>query len=272
MIFRDDALKGKVAIVTGGGTGVGRGIALELAKVGANLVIASRRLEHLEPTAEELRALGVRCLVVQMDVRDRESVEQMVEKTLEEYGDIDILVNNAAGNFPVAAEDLSVNGWRSVLGIDLDGCFNCSQAVGRRMIAKGHGGSIVNIISAGATRATPGTVHASAAKSGILALTRTLAIEWARYGIRVNAVTPGPIAGTNGPRRNMSLPEEERAELYKQMAARVPLGRMGGLEECGYATIFLSSEAAAYITGETIAVDGGSHQGTRFNGVQGARS
>ncbi|MCX6023919.1 MAG: SDR family oxidoreductase [Chloroflexi bacterium] len=265
-------MKDQVAIVTGGGTGIGRGIALEMAKVGAKLVIASRRLENLEPTAEEIRALGAPCLVVQMDVRDRESVEQMVERTIEEYGKVDILVNNAAGNFPVAAEDLSVNGWRSVLGIDLDGSFNCTQAVGRRLIAAGNGGAIVNIIYSGAMRAAPGTVHASAAKAGILAMTRTLAVEWARYGIRVNAISPGPIANTQGIMRRASMSPEQRSEVEGRAAERIPLGRMGEIEEIGWSAIFLASGASAYITGECISVDGGGHQGTRFSGPQGARA
>ncbi|MCX6021435.1 MAG: SDR family oxidoreductase [Chloroflexi bacterium] len=258
-IFRDDVLKDRVAIVTGGGTGIGRGIALELAKVGAKLVIASRRLEHLEPTAEEIRALGAQCLVVQLDVRDRESVENLVERTIAEYGAIDLLVNNAAGNFRVAAEDLSPNGWRSVLGIDLDGTFNCTQAVGRRWIQQNRGGAIVNIIFRGAWMANPYGVHASAAKAGVLAMTRTLAVEWAKYGIRVNAISPGPFADTPG-LTNVSGVATPDVPRFERPYPQVPLGRMGEIEEIGWTTIFLASDAAGYITGEVISVDGGSHQ------------
>ncbi|MCX6021436.1 MAG: SDR family oxidoreductase, partial [Chloroflexi bacterium] len=248
MIFREDALKDRVAIITGGGTGIGRGIALELAKAGAKIVIASRRLEHLEPTAEEIRALGHPCLVQQIDVRDRESIETMVERTVAEYGDIDIMINNAAGNFLIAAEDLSPNGWRSVIGIDLDGAFNCSQIVGRHWINTKRGGAIINIIFSGAFRAAPYDVHASAAKGGILAMTRTLAVEWAKYGIRVNAISPGPFADTEGIRRLSSTGTSE-GERFHRPTDSVPLGRMGEVEEIGWACTFLASDAAGYITG-----------------------
>ncbi|MBI4497192.1 MAG: SDR family oxidoreductase [Chloroflexi bacterium] len=254
MIFRDDALKGKVAFVTGGGTGIGRGIALELSRVGAKLIIASRSLEHLEPTAREIEALGAECFYMQMDVRVRPTVDHVVEEAIQRFGGIDILVNNAAGNFLVPFEDMSENAWRSVVGIDLDGTFHCTQAVGRHMIARGGGGSVINIVFSGAWQAAPYDAHAAAAKAGVLALTRSLAVEWSRHGIRVNAISPGPIRGTEGVRRlSAGATEADRA-------GGVPLGRMGEIEEIGWACVFLASDAAAFITGECLSVDGARNQ------------
>lgn len=261
MIFTLDALKDRVAIITGGGTGLGRAMALEFAKVGAKLVIASRNLDHLNPTAEEIRALGRPCLVVQTDVRQPDQVNEMVRRTVEEFGRLDILVNNAAGNFGVKAEELSVNGWNSVINIDLNGTFYCSQAAAKVMIPQG-GGNILNITVAYLNQGAPGTVHAASAKGGIWLMTKSLAAEWGRFNIRVNAIAPGP------------FPNPETARVYNfelnraRTGADGPLGRVGRDEEIGWAAIFLVSDAAAFITGETLFVDGGTSLGRWPEGLR----
>jgi NAD(P)-dependent dehydrogenase (short-subunit alcohol dehydrogenase family) len=235
MVFAETALEGEVVIVTGGGTGIGRGIAHEMAKLGAKLVIASRSLEHLEPIADEVRALGSECLVVQTDVRDPDQCEELIQETVRQYGRIDTLLNNAAGNFRVAAEDLMPNGWRTVVDIDLNGTFNCSQAV-FPIMKEQQGGSIINIL-AFTDLGRPGNVHAASAESGIWGMTLTLATEWGKYGIRVNAITPGsiPILGTV---RNLRLGlraeesddiggEEAIKTLQGAPSSSIPLGRLG---------------------------------------------
>src|SRR5581483_6332728 len=198
-----DTLKDQVAIITGGGTGLGRAMAREFFSLGAKLVIASRNPEHLEPTRAELEAAGADVISIQTDVRDPAQVDRMVAATKERFGRIDILVNNAAGNFLCKAEDLSPNGWRAVVEIVLNGTFFCTRAVGREMIAQNaaaqtatasqRGGRILNVLATYAWNGGPGTVHSAAAKAGVLALTRTLAVEWAPHGIRVNAIAPGPV-------------------------------------------------------------------------------
>src|SRR5262249_19903579 len=183
----DKTFEGRVAIVTGGESGIGFAIAKELARLGGRVVIASRKEENLKPAAEELGgAYHV------LDVRDAAAVEGMAEKVATDYGRIDILVNNAAGNFIVPSDQLSVNGWDSVIGIGLNGTFYCTSAVGKRMIAAS-GGAMLNIIANYAWTGAPGVVHSASAKAGVLAMTRTLAVEWARHKIRVNAMAPGPV-------------------------------------------------------------------------------
>src|SRR5437016_8903773 len=206
----DRALDGRVAIVTGGGTGIGRAIALEYARLGARLVLASRSPEHLEPAAEELGAKpGAEVLAVPMDVRVPEQVERLCDETVRRFGSIDILVNNAAGNFICPAEKLSPNGWNAVVNIVLNGTFYCSRAAGLRMIASGRGGSILNIVATYAWTGGPGTIHSACAKAGVVSMTRTLAVEWARYKIRVNAIAPGPVETEGAGSRS----EEHTSEL-----------------------------------------------------------
>ena len=171
-----NTLQGQVAIITGGGTGLGRAMALEFARLGAKLVLASRKAAHLEPTAAELQQKGAEVLTVPTDVRDPAQVDRMVEQTKERFGQMDILVNNAAGNFICKAEDLSPNGWRAVVDIVLNGSFFCARAVGREMIAQGRGGKILSVLATYAWTGGPGTVHSAAAKAGVLAMTRTLAV------------------------------------------------------------------------------------------------
>lgn len=248
--FQPNLLRGRRALVTGGGTGICRGIALALAQAGADVSIASRREEHLLPTVADLQALGVRALAVTGDVRVPADVERMVAQTAEAFGGLDILVNGAAGNFIAAAETLSPNGFGTVVDIDLKGTFNVSRAAFPLLKAGGRS-AILNISATLQLLGTMGQVHASAAKAGIDAMTRTLAVEWGPQGIRVNGIAPGPVDGTEGVRR-LTTPETRA-----QIETTCPLGRMATIDEIAAASVFLCSEAASFITGVTLVVDGG---------------
>jgi NAD(P)-dependent dehydrogenase (short-subunit alcohol dehydrogenase family) len=214
--------------------------------------VAGRRPERLAETVGLIEERGGRGLAQPADVRDPEQVEALVETTVSELGRVDVLVNNAAGNFVVRAEDLSPNGWRAVVGIVLDGSFLCSRAAGRRMIEQGDGGAILSVIASYAWTGGPGTIHSAAAKAGVVALTRTLAVEWARHGVRVNCICPGP-TDTEGAGAALWPTEEDRARV----AATVPLGRLATPEEVASWGAALCSPHAAYITGETLTIDGG---------------
>ncbi len=240
-----------VALVTGGGTGIGRAIALGLAQDGYDLAIASRSAEHLAEGATALRGAGARVLEVPTDVRVPEHVDRLVDAIRRDYGRLDVLVNNAAGNFLAPAEKISPNGWRAVVGIVLDGTFFCSRAA-LPLLRESPAPSIVNIIASYAWMAGPGTAHSAAAKAGVLALTRTLAVEWARYRIRVNAVAPGPVR-TEGTDRQLWVSEP----VVEAVQDGVPLGRFGSPEEIAESVRFLVSPRASYITGQALAVDGG---------------
>jgi NAD(P)-dependent dehydrogenase (short-subunit alcohol dehydrogenase family) len=251
-MLAEGTLAGRVAIVTGGGSGLGRALALELARLGAAVAVAGRRPEPLAETVGLIGEQGGRGLAHPTDVRDPELVEALVEATVSELGRVDVLVNNAAGNFVVRAEDLSPNGWRAVVGIVLDGSFLCSRAAGRRMIEQGDGGAILSVIATYAWTGGPGTIHSAAAKAGVVALTRTLAVEWARHGIRANCICPGP-TDTEGAGAALWPTAEDRARV----AATVPLGRLATPEEVATWGAALCSPHAAYITGETLTIDGG---------------
>src|SRR5215207_8677916 len=192
-MFIPTLLSGQVAIVTGGGTGIGLAIAKRLGELGARIVIGSRNAENLERGSAELRLAGIDSLAVQVDVRNPEQVDEMVQRTIRHFGHIDILVNNAAGNFVCRAEELSPNGWNAVIGIVLNGSFYCSRAVGRHMIARGTGGAIVSILANYVWTGSAGTIHSAAAKAGVMSMTQTLAAEWGLHKILVNAVAPGAI-------------------------------------------------------------------------------
>src|SRR3954452_9029831 len=202
-MFEPNLFRDRVAVITGGGTGIGLAIATRLGVLGAQIAIASRNAEHLERGCASLREHGIDALAVQLDVRNPEQVDEMVERTVKHFGGLDILVNNAAGNFISRAEDLSPNGWNAVIGIVLNGTFYCSRAVGQYLIARQRGGTIVNILANYVWTGSPGTIHSAAAKAGVMSLTQTLAVEWASHGIRVNAVAPGPIEASPGAARQL---------------------------------------------------------------------
>jgi NAD(P)-dependent dehydrogenase (short-subunit alcohol dehydrogenase family) len=255
-MFSDAFLRDQVAVVTGGGTGLGLAIAKRLGELGAKVVIASRNPEHLECGAATLEKAGVEALTVQMDVRDPAQVDGMVERAVERFGRVDILVNNAAGNFICRAEDLSPNGWNAVINIVLNGSFYCSRAVGKHLIARGAPGSIVSILANYVWTASPGTIHSAAAKSGVMSMTRTLAIEWAPHGIRVNAVAPGPVV-TEGSAKQLWQSDDTDERVRRG----VPLGRWGRPEEIADGVAFLVSPSGGYITGEILTIDGGAWLG-----------
>jgi NAD(P)-dependent dehydrogenase (short-subunit alcohol dehydrogenase family) len=243
---------GKLAIVTGGGSGLGRAMAIELARLGAPVVVAGRRQEALDETVRLITERGGQALAQPTDVREPEAVDALVAAAVDGFGRVDALVNNAAGNFVVKAEDLSPNGWRAVVGIVLDGTFLCSRAAGRRMIEQGEGGAILSVIASYAWTGGPGTVHSAAAKAGVQALTKTLAVEWAEHGIRANCICPGP-TDTEGAGQALWPTGEDRARV----AATVPLGRLASPEEVAVWAAALCSPYAGYITGETLTIDGG---------------
>jgi peroxisomal 2,4-dienoyl-CoA reductase len=250
-IFADGILAGRVAFVTGGGTGITGGVARALAQAGARVALVSRKMEHLEPAAEVIRQAGGEALAVAADVRRAEEVERAVQTTIEQYGRLDIVVNGAAGNFLCAAEELSPNGFGTVVDIDLKGTFNVCRAAFAEL--KGHAGtaSILNISATLHYLGTPLQLHVSAAKAGVDALTRNLAVEWGRYGIRVNAIAPGPIEETEGMSR--LVPPQVREKIRRS----IPLGRFGRIRDIEQAAVFLSSDAASFINGAVLVIDGG---------------
>jgi peroxisomal 2,4-dienoyl-CoA reductase len=254
LVFRDGILAGRVALVTGGGTGIGRSIALALSSAGADVALASRDPEHLKETAAEIEACGRRSLAAPCDVRDPEAVERLLAAVGARLGRLDILVNNAAGNFLCAAEKLSPGGFRAVVEIDLIGSFHCARAAFPLLVKQG--GVIVNITATLDYQGLPLQVHAGSAKAGIDAMTRHLASEWGPSGIRVVAIAPGPIANTEGMRRLGGNRERE-------IAAATPLRRLGRPEEIASLAVYLASEAGAWITGTTLVVDGGQRLKTR---------
>jgi NAD(P)-dependent dehydrogenase (short-subunit alcohol dehydrogenase family) len=255
-MFEPHLLKGQVAVITGGGTGIGLAIAKRLGALGATLVIGSRNARNLERGSAELRLAGFDSLAVQIDVRKTDQVDEMVHRVLHHYGRVDILVNNAAGNFISRAEELSPHGWDAVIGIILNGSFYCSRAVGRHMIARGKGGSIVSVLANYVWTGSAGTVHSAAAKAGVMSMTQTLAVEWARHKIRVNAVAPGPIESAGAARQLWNTPE-----AIERITQGVPLGRWGQPSEVADAVAFLVSDQAGFITGETLTIDGGARLG-----------
>ncbi len=258
----DKTLDGRVAIITGGGTGIGFAIAQEYARLGARLVLASRSVEHLEPAAQQLRDRGAEVLAVPTDVRLPEQVERLMEETLKQFGRLDILVNNAAGNFICPAEKLSPNGWNAVINIVLNGTFYCSRAAGLRMIKSGRGGNILNIVAAYAWTGGPGTIHSACAKAGVVTMTRTLAVEWARYKIRVNAIAPGPVETEGAGSKLWATPEVRQA-----MLRGVPRGRIGEPQEIANAAAYLVTDFADFITGEVLVMDGGQWLGKGMFGT-----
>ena len=256
-MFAQDLLKDQVAVVTGGGTGIGLAIARRLGSLGARIAIASRDSAHLKKGSAALRQAGIDALAIQLDVRKPEQVDEMVERTVKHFGGFDILVNNAAGNFVCRAEELSPNGWNAVIGIVLNGTFYCSRAVGRYMIARQRGGSIVSILANYVWTGSPGTIHSAAAKAGVMSMTQTLAVEWAPHRIRVNAVAPGPIESPGAATQLWSTPE-----AVNRITSMVPLRRWGTPDEVADAVAFLVAPQSGFITGEVLTIDGGARLGS----------
>lgn len=242
----------KVAIITGGGIGIGRAITLEFSRAGADVTIASRNLGNLEKVAKEVDSLGKRCLAVATDVRVPEQVDNMVRRTVDEFGRIDILVNNAGVSFLCPVEELTPNGWDAVVDINLKGTFLCSKAVGKVMIQQ-KGGKIINIASMAGVYGAPTMAHYAAAKAGVINFTKSLAAEWGKHNIFVNCIAPGLIE-TEGVKTQMKLEPERVKETLERTVA---VARYGQPEEIAYTVIFLASEASSFITGETIEVEGG---------------
>jgi NAD(P)-dependent dehydrogenase (short-subunit alcohol dehydrogenase family) len=245
-------LSGKAAIVTGGGSGIGRQMAEGLAEAGASLVLCARKAERCEQAAAELEQLGVRALGLGCDVRDPAQIDAVVRRTVDEFDGVDVLVNNAGTVWGAAPEDMPLDGWQKVIDVNLTGVFLFAQAVGRLMIERG-GGSIVNIASVSGLHGAPpevvNTVVYHATKGGVIAFTRDLAWKWARHGIRVNSIAPGWF-----PSGMSSFVLDSHGE---ELRKRIPLGRFGGPEDLKGAVVFLASPASAYVTGHTLVVDGG---------------
>lgn len=255
--------EGRVAWITGGGTGLGLAIAHELGARGAAIAISSRGDDHLAAGRERLEAAGVRVATVPCDVRDVHGVRRAAKTVAETLGGLDVLVNNAAGNFVRPSERLPEKAFSNVVDIVLNGTFHCTRAAGREMIARG-GGAILNVVATYAWHGGPGTVHSACAKAGVLAMTRTLAVEWARHGIRVVAIAPGPFDSSGAADR--LWPSDE---LEARVRAGVPLGRFADRGEVARASAWLLSDEAAYVTGECLTIDGGAWLGKGILGSDG---
>jgi NAD(P)-dependent dehydrogenase (short-subunit alcohol dehydrogenase family) len=253
-MFEANLLDGQVAVITGGGTGIGLAIAKRLGALGARIAIASRNTDNLERGSNALREVGIDALAVQLDVRNPEQVDEMVLRTVKHFGGLDILVNNAAGNFICRAEDLSPNGWNAVIGIVLNGSFYCSRAVGQYMIARKRGGSIVSVLANYVWTGSPGTIHSAAAKAGVMSMTQTLAVEWAPHGIRVNAVAPGPIEASPGAAKQLW----NSPDAVARITALIPGHKWGTPDQVADAVTFLVAPQTSFISGEILTIDGGS--------------
>ncbi|KGX88811.1 2,4-dienoyl-CoA reductase [Pontibacillus litoralis] len=244
----------EVVIVTGGSSGMGKYMAKKFVQEGAKVVITGRNAERLATAKEEIaQGQHDQVLTVEMDVRKIEDVQRMVEQTVDYFGRIDHLVNNAAGNFICPADKMSVNGWNSVIDIVLNGTFYCSKEVGDYWILNGIKGNILNIVATYAWNAGAGVMHSACAKAGVLTMTRTLAVEWGyKYNIRTNAIAPGPIERTGGADKLF-----ESEEAAKRTLESVPLGRLGQPEEIADLAHFILSDKASYMNGEVVTLDGG---------------
>jgi NAD(P)-dependent dehydrogenase (short-subunit alcohol dehydrogenase family) len=253
-MLKDDALKGKTIVVTGGGTGLGKAMGTYFLKLGANLVITSRKLEVLQKTADEMAAeTGGQVLAVQCDVRDYEQVENVLAKTTEKFGKVDGLLNNAAGNFISPTERLSANAFSSIIDIVLKGTVNCTLAFGKHWIAAKQPATVLNIVTTYAFTGSAYVVPSACAKGGVLAMTRSLAVEWGKYGIRTNAIAPGPFPTKGAWDRLLPGDLAEKFDFKN----RVPLKRVGDNQELANLAAFLISDFSSYINGEVITIDGG---------------
>lgn len=254
-MFSKKILDKKVAVVTGGGTGLGLEISRKLVEYGSQVVICSRNKDHLRNGKAQLQKVTNDVLAIECDVREPQQIKNLRNKILKAYKKIDILINNAAGNFIYPAEKMPLKGWKAVIDIVLNGTFYCSQILGEEMISNKMG-NIINILATYAWTGGPGTIHSASAKAGVLAMTRTLAVEWARYGIRVNAIAPGPF-DTAGAQERLWPTKEMKQRLIDD----IPLKRFASPEEVANAVMYLLSPYAAYITGECLTIDGGAWLG-----------
>ena len=253
-MLKDDALKGKTIVVTGGGTGLGKAMATYFLKLGANLVITSRKIEVLQKTAQEMESeTGGKVLAVQCDVREYEQVENVLAETISKFGSVDVLVNNAAGNFISPTERLSANAFSSIIDIVLKGTVNCTLAFGKHWIKQKQAASVLNIVTTYAFTGSAYVVPSACAKGGVLALTRSLAVEWGKYGIRSNAIAPGPFPTKGAWDRLLPGDLAEKFDFKN----RVPLKRVGDHQELANLAAFLVSDFSNYINGEVITIDGG---------------
>jgi NAD(P)-dependent dehydrogenase (short-subunit alcohol dehydrogenase family) len=253
--LRPGTFEGRCVLVTGGGTGLGKAIAAEFARLGAAVVVASRKDEHLEAAREALADLGGAALAVRCDIRSAEDVAAAFDAAEEAFGLPDVLVNNAAANFPSPAEDLSPNAWRTVVDITLNGTFLCAREFGRRHLAAGTPGSIVNVGASYAWTGGPGFAHSAAAKAGVKNLTESLAVEWGPYGIQVNALVPGLF-----PHEDMTADITGSLDRTSDKDVCQPALRVGHRQELGWAATFLASPYARFISGHTLVVDGANWQ------------
>jgi NAD(P)-dependent dehydrogenase (short-subunit alcohol dehydrogenase family) len=251
-VFRPDLLAGRVALITGGGSGLGLSMAKRFVALGARVAIVGRSAERLAEAAREIDPAGERVLAHPADVREFEQVEAALGAAEQRLGPVDVLVNNAAGNFLAPTEELSPKGFDAVVRTVLHGSFHATLAVGRRMIERGAGGSILSIVTTYAWTGSAFVVPSAASKAGVLAMTRSLAVEWATYGIRLNAIAPGPFPTEGAWKALMPTPEVEA-----QAKARIPMGRFGEHTELANLAAFLVSDAAPFINGECVTIDGG---------------
>lgn len=254
-MLRDDALQGKVAIVTGGGSGLGKAMTTYFLELGAKVAITSRNIEKLENTAQELmQKTGGQCMAVACDVRHYDQVENMLNEVVKNFGEVDILVNNAAGNFIAPTERLSANAFDTIIDIVLKGSKNCTLALGKHWINnKQTNKTVLNIVTTYAWTGSAYVVPSATAKAGVLAMTRSLAVEWAKYGIRMNAVAPGPFPTKGAWDRLLPGDLQEKFDFRK----KVPLRRVGEHQELANLVAYLVSDFAAYVNGEVITIDGG---------------
>ena len=246
------SINGKSVIVTGGGTGIGAAIARVFSERGAKVLIASRNGEHLAPVAKALRDAGGAVESLTCDVRDAAQVETMFDHADAAFGGVDVLINNHGASFYARAEELSPNGFATIVAINLQGTFLCARAAARRWIERKQGGRIISMSSEAGISGAPGMCHYAAAKAGVQNLTRTLAMEWAPHGILVNCIAPGPIDTPEAGARSWGTPE-----MKQQVERSTALNRLGRVEEIAWPCVFLASEASGFVTGQTFSVDGG---------------